>query len=51
MSIAKKEFEKAIKTSIDWDNQKPVIEEDNYDEEPDPDLMYDAMRDCANEAI
>ena len=51
MSIAKKEFEKAIKTSIDWDNQKPVIKEDNYDEEPDPDLMYDAMRDCANEAI
>jgi hypothetical protein len=51
ISIAKAEFEKAIKTSIDWNNQKPVIEEDKYAEEPDPDLMYDAMRDSANEVI
>ena len=36
---------------MDWDNQKPVIEEYKYDEEPDPDLMYDAMSDSANEAI
>jgi len=51
ISIAKAEFEKAIKTSIDWNNQKPVIEEDKYAEEPDPDLMYDAMRDSTNEVI
>ena len=51
ISIAKKEFEEAIKTSIDWENQKPITEENIYDEEPDPDLMYDAMRDSANEVI
>lgn len=49
ISIAKKEFEEAIKTLIDWENQKPITEENIYDEEPDPDLMYDVMRDSAIE--
>ena len=51
ISIARNEFESAIKTKFDWENQKPVIEENEYDKEPDPDLMYDAMRELASETI
>ncbi len=49
ISIARNEFESSIKTKIDWENQKPVVEENEYDKEPDPDLMYDAMREDAIE--
>jgi hypothetical protein len=51
ISIARNEFASAIKTKIDWENQKPVVEENEYDKEPDPDLMYDAMREDAIETI
>jgi hypothetical protein len=51
ISLAKKEFESAIKTQINWNNKTPELAEPDYEEEPDPDLLYEAMREIANEAI
>ena len=49
ISIARKEFESAIKTQINWNNRDPEPKEPDYEEEPDPDLLYEAMREIANE--
>ena len=51
ISLARKEFELAIKTQINWNNRTPEPAELDYEEEPDPDLLYEAMREIANEAI
>jgi len=51
ISIARTEFESSIKTKINWDDQTPEIIDPEYDDELDVDLLYDAMREDANEVI
>jgi hypothetical protein len=51
ISIARTEFESAIKTKINWNDQTLEIIEPEYDDELDVDLLYDAMREDASETI
>ncbi len=49
--LARTEFESAIKTQINWNDETPENIEPDYEEEPDPDLLRDAMRELASETI
>jgi hypothetical protein len=51
ISIAKTEFESAIKTKINWNDETLEMIEPEYDDELDVDLLYDAMREDASETI
>jgi hypothetical protein len=51
ISVARIEFESAIKTQICWNNQTQENTEPDYEEEFDHDLLYDAMRENASETI
>ena len=51
IQLARTEFESAIKTQINWNNETPENIEPDYEEEPDPDLLRDAMRELASETI
>lgn len=51
ITLARGEFESAIKTRINWNNKSPESIERDYEEEPDPDLLYEAMREIASETI
>lgn len=51
IQLARTEFESAIKTKINWNNETPENIEPDYEEEPDPDLLRDALRELASETI
>ena len=51
INLARSEFESAIKIQINWNNNIPENVEPDYEGEPDPDLLYEAMREIASEAI
>jgi len=49
--IEKNLKEIGFKTQINWNNETPENIEPGYEEEPDPDLLRDTMRELASETI
>ena len=51
ITLARTEFESAIKTQINWNGNVTEVIEPDYEEEPDPDLLRDYIREFASETI